>query len=672
MLLQILQLRNPAVRAAGLVPGACSGWFCSASEPSHSTSDSVSHSGSEQHDLNTSPSPHLTSSTAVLSHPSLSTHGTNTQTYSATPGHTHPSPAAAPSIYRLQDVTNIRDIADLFLVHHHFLDAAHVERLVMRALQLAAPAPKQRDSTPAPASPAGKLAQPAAVLSTILRYHPPLSVKSVTALLWFFLSHPTLHTPRDHLLTALCAAPRAEGMRFDFAQSGDILSVLGAALSSLRTPERQADRATPSRRTASASLSTAVPPELHRACTEFSTRLAQHIVQLLNHPDSQPPSVGFKGPESLAMMCRGAAQLHIRHPPFWDATAAAVLRGGMTSGSLDACTRITGAFASTGRNSPHLADVLLHVAQLAVCTANQTPRSSTAAPGLLLAFSRARYHHEQLFSVLVSGMTADCGRLTVLDVSSVLLACARVGHDTRQVGTLLRSLAASPAWDRRFASECTHRPAAHMLWSLAVMDLLSGHPALVSQLLHVFKSVNRSAQLAPVAAVQLTQVHASLTRLGISTTGLPSRKVLAAAVAAGIKGAADFMPTSGSPSQSDVFHRLARMIGTHGIVSVQEEGRLVERCVGVDILVVFQGGRKVAVEVDGPTHFLFSDGSMLDGSTRLRNDALAHAVGGRHNLVCLRKEGHHWLNYVSGRSVEGPPEQFLLEELLAGGRSSST
>ncbi|MEW5312452.1 MAG: hypothetical protein WDW38_004086 [Sanguina aurantia] len=539
----------------------------------------------------------------------------------------------------------------------------------MRALQLAAPAPKQKNSTTDSASPASTSAQPAAVLSTILRHHPPLSVSAITALLSFFLSHPTLHTPRDHLLTALCAAPHAKGMQFDFAQSGDILSVLGAALSSL-TPERQADRATPSRRTASASLSTAVPPELHRACTEFSTRLAQHIVQLvrIRDPDSQPSSVNFKGPESLAMMCRGAAQLHIRHPPFWDATAAAVLRGGMTSGSLDACTRITGAFASTGRNSTHLADVLLRIAQLAVCTANQKPLSLTTGAILLLAFAKARYHHEELFSVLVSGMTADCGRLTVLDVSSVLLACARVGHDTRQVGTLLRSLAASPAWDRRFASEIMHRPAANMLWSLAVMDMLSDHPTLVSQLLHVFKSVTRSVHLHPLAAVQLTQVHASLTRFGISTTGLPSRKVLAAAVAAGKKRAADFMPTSGSPSQSDVFHRLARMIGTHGIVSVQEEGMVMDGSVGVDILVVFKDGRRVAVEVDGCTHFLLSDSSMLNGNTRLRNGMLAHAVGGRHNLVCLRKEGHHWLNYVSGRSVEGPPEQFLLEEILAGGK----
>lgn len=73
----------------------------------------------------------------------------------------------------------------------------------------------------------------------------------------------------------------------------------------------------------------------------------------------------------------------------------------------------------------------------------------------------------------------------------------------------------------------------------------------------------------------------------------------------------------------------------------------------VDIQVTSKDGRRVAIETDGPSHFLLSDCSKMVGSTWWRNDLVAHAVGGSHNLVCIRPDKDQWLNVISGKSVKG-------------------
>lgn len=580
--------------------------------------------------------------------------------------------AARASLQKLHTLSSMTSVEALFLQHKHYLDAACMERVVIRVLRLSQIRATEDSSAICPGVTACPERQPAAaatILSNILSHQPQLSIKAATALLSFFLSHPTMHIPRDHLLSVLCQLPDSHHQQLDFTHSGNLLCVLGGLLPGI-TPGKGPARSKPGRKSqTSASATPNLPPKLHQACTEFTSTLVRHIIRLMNRSDSLSPSAPFTGPESLAMICAGATRLQVDFPPFWDAAASALLRGGMTSGGLEASGIIATAFASSGQDSPYLAKVFSHIAELMVGKAAIIGQPQASCAALLVAFGKVGFHHAPLFDeVLSATIAADLGKLDVLNVSCIVLACARVGHDRRLVDDLLRRLVVSPAWERRAPSEMIKWASSNMLWSLSVMEMLPDHPSLVSQLRQVFKHTTSLKRLHPVAAMQLTQVRALLTRLGMSTRCLPATALLARAVAAGSKQSADFLRFNGSNMQSDVLKRLTQMIGSNGIVSVQHEGKLMDGLLSVDVLVGFESGRRVAVEVDGHHHFLLSDSRKVDGRTRLRNDMLAYAVGGSCNLVCLRREGHCWSNYISGKSSEGSPESFLLEEVLAGGK----
>ncbi|MEW5312453.1 MAG: hypothetical protein WDW38_004087 [Sanguina aurantia] len=322
------------------------------------------------------------------------------------------------------------------------------------------------------------------------------------------------------------------------------------------------------------------------------------------------------------MLCNGAARLNTSHPPFWDALASALLSGGMTGVSLAMCGSIAAAFASTGASSKHVADIFLHIAERVVGDTQCVAKTPSSCVTLLSAFGKARYHHAPLFDKLLSLMDVSYSKF---DVTSVLLACARVGHDRREVDALLHRLAVSRVWQPPFPSEINEWSASNMLWSLTVLGMLSEHPLLVRKLKR-FKHITSPKQLHPLAAMQLTQVRATLTRLNISTYGLPTRKLLADAVAAGSKRDSEFLRFDGSNLQTKVFQSLQKMIGSHGIVAVEGEAKLARRLLSVDVLVTLESGRRVGVEVDGSSHFLLSDSSKVDGSTRLRNDMLAYLL----------------------------------------------
>lgn len=270
-------------------------------------------------------------------------------------------------------------------------------------------------------------------------------------------------------------------------------------------------------------------------------------------------------------------------------------------------------------------------------------------------------------------MTADCqsvnSHLDMIDMSSALLACAHVCHDKQAVSGMLLQFAASAVCQRLFAGKPSFWCAANMLWSLTVMDLLPDHPTFLSQLLRVFKDVSSPSQLHPTAAMQLRQVAASLKMQGISADGLPSQDIIAEAVAAGSRNDPDFLRFDGSKGQTNIFNRLKKMEGMHDITSVEEEVKMMHGLVCVDMLVMMKDGRKVAVEVDGDYHFLLSDNSKVDGSTHWRNSILAAAVGGRHNVVAIKRNGYQLVNLINGRTVQGCPDKFLLNQILTGARA---
>ena len=73
-----------------------------------------------------------------------------------------------------------------------------------------------------------------------------------------------------------------------------------------------------------------------------------------------------------------------------------------------------------------------------------------------------------------------------------------------------------------------------------------------------------------------------------------------------------------SRTQLEIFESIRRLPGCSDAVSehLTEDGFF-----RIDIALQLNGGQKLAIEVDGPTHFL-SDGKTLNGSTGLRNRLL--------------------------------------------------
>eukprot|EP00198_Chlamydomonas_reinhardtii_P014293 XP_001703630.1 predicted protein of CLR family [Chlamydomonas reinhardtii] len=113
-----------------------------------------------------------------------------------------------------------------------------------------------------------------------------------------------------------------------------------------------------------------------------------------------------------------------------------------------------------------------------------------------------------------------------------------------------------------------------------------------------------------------------------------------------------------SSTQEQVAEALKRLLqkGRLPIVSVETEV-VVEGVLGrADIVAGWSDGRRVAIEVDGPDHFLTNrkdDPSAVDGSTALRNRQLRRALGeGR--LLCVP----YWEWYAAARvSAPGAPQQ---------------
>lgn len=579
--------------------------------------------------------------------------------------------AAATAILTLHKV-RLDGMESIFTEHRACLDAAGVEKVVLRVLQLATAA-LHNSSANSNSVPASFLSQPAAILSRILSHHPPLSVRAATELVVFFAWQPTMPVPRIHLLSTLCGVPDDQIHQFDIRRTGDTLCAISIILPSIVPGSAMGTEISTRRGKPPASDQTpAIDPNLHKACIKLSQRLVQHASGLLSHSDISPSPKPFLGPEALSVICVGAARLQVRNTQFWDAVASSLLRGSLKGASVHMCSNVAWAFTVAGTDSKHLANVFQHIADLVVRKNVRSLVSTTSRGQLLAAFGKVGFHHTQLFDMVLSSFVADCSKLDMLNLTSVLLACARVGHDRQLVDELLQKLAVSASWERRLLTETPHRLAANMLWSLSVMEMVLEHDRLVSQLLLIFQKTAPHTQLRPLEAMQLTQVYASLLRYGISISGLPPKAQLACMVAVGVTENADFNQLRGSKAQSEVFQRLARMKGSNGIVAVEEEAPLIGGLVNVDVLVTFESGRQVAVEMDGPSHFLLSDKSKVGGSTRWRNDTVSDALGGRHNLVCIKRDGPQWLNYISGRSVERGADKFLLRELLFGSEPQSS
>ncbi|PNH04316.1 hypothetical protein TSOC_009527 [Tetrabaena socialis] len=308
-------------------------------------------------------------------------------------------------------------------------------------------------------------------------------------------------------------------------------------------------------------------------------------------------------------------------------------------------------------------------------------------------YALALVRHHPAAALLESTAAASdmlCTRATGQVCANLLWSLATLGvpYDPRLVGVLLE----------RLRGEVNEQNLANSLWALAVMgpDVLSSHRCSVEGLLReLVRRWNEdeagaiggsgAVQFNTLELRQLWQVQQELVHtdgcaelagiLPADKGAGPQQSTLTNAMRCAAEGQVD-----ADQRTSDLQRRVVRMLvrlqrqlaseqgqqqlaGAPCIVSVSGEQQ-VEGMVGrVDVVVELVGGRWVAMEVDGPTHFLSNDPHTRDrnGSTQLRDRQLGRLFGAG-NVVSVP----HW----EWREMRGDVEReegYLLRLLRGSG-----
>ncbi|KAG2497824.1 hypothetical protein HYH03_004094 [Edaphochlamys debaryana] len=248
------------------------------------------------------------------------------------------------------------------------------------------------------------------------------------------------------------------------------------------------------------------------------------------------------------------------------------------------------------------------------------------------------------------------GRL--LERTGEAVGALRQGADPQACANLLWALANLRLYDERLVDALAGRLGellgqdpeqlirqglCNSLWALAVMgpDVLFRHSGLVEGLL---REVERrwAAEgggafvddgLTQLWYVQLELAHAGggeLQRILGAGDGRQGSLLGAARAAAEKAAAEDTRESSMERQVASALERLAERLGPGTLLSVHR-GCVVPRLGrAVDVVVELAGGRRVAVEVDGPSHFLANrprDPTAVDGPTELRNRQLGRVFG---------------------------------------------
>ncbi|PNH09529.1 hypothetical protein TSOC_003854 [Tetrabaena socialis] len=315
---------------------------------------------------------------------------------------------------------------------------------------------------------------------------------------------------------------------------------------------------------------------------------------------------------------------------------------------------------------------------------------------LWLALGRARHHPvAALLEGTIEASEVLRTQATGQGCANMLLSLATLGdmYNRRLVDVLVKRL-----WEllpKR--GEVNEQDMANSLWALAVMspDALVRYRRVVERLLRKLVRRWSAAEAAAIgdsgvpfasaALVQLWQVQQELAHA--DECGELAGILAAAEGAAGYQNGSLFRAmqcaaaaeggiADGAMSdlQRQVVSALGRLqrrqqlpAGVSSIASVSGE-QVVEGLVGrVDVVVELAGGRWVAVEVDGPWHFLANDPHTRDrnGPTQLRDRQLGRLFGAG-NVVSVP----YW-EWCELRNDRGREEEYLAMRVLglgAGGR----
>jgi hypothetical protein len=250
----------------------------------------------------------------------------------------------------------------------------------------------------------------------------------------------------------------------------------------------------------------------------------------------------------------------------------------------------------------------------------------------LWACAQLRSYPAELFAALDSQQQWDrlLPAMNGQALSNTALACAVLDHrDEQLLARLLQQAlhqqSVSSSSSMQFTTQCV----CNLCWSVAVLDLQRLASSVV-ELLHQANRKQQWADFAPESTMQLQQVHQwLLDRQLVGGRGLAGAlteqqlQQCSTAVREQLVVSAAEPP---SEMQQQVFTVVQQLTSAGALLwqqSPQQEQLSVPDAAGlIDIAGVTADGVLLAIEVDGPFHFLWPD-RRLDGTTQHRNRVLA-------------------------------------------------
>jgi len=290
----------------------------------------------------------------------------------------------------------------------------------------------------------------------------------------------------------------------------------------------------------------------------------------------------------------------------------------------------------------------------------------------LWAFAKLQYYPGKLLEDICKSRAArkQLATASLRELCAGAVACARLGHTSRLSRDMLRLAVHSTHARIMDFDPANVRAAANLCWAHLVPLLLqqqqreSEDRVALRRIISLADACSRAWNSSTnLARQQLYQVHLWLKDAQLSDApkglqGILSEQHLAECKAAWIDSAQD---PSTSRLQSQVFKQLQQLPG-----SIWREPPVLEQHTGdkafsIDVAAVRADGTQLAIEVDGPRHFLLPDNA-LDGPTQCRNKSLA-ARG--YTVVSIP--------YYELRRLATEQQQldYLLAKVLTAGTSAS-
>jgi hypothetical protein len=344
-------------------------------------------------------------------------------------------------------------------------------------------------------------------------------------------------------------------------------------------------------------------------------------------PEAVRRSLGDFDPQALSNTAWAFAKSRLTAPELFNAISAEVVRRGL-GGNEQALSNTAWAFATASYASPELfKSISAEAVRRGLGGFNEQALSNTA-----WAFATAGHSSPELFAAIsAEAVRRQLGGFNEQNLSNTAWAFATVGHASPQ---LFAAISAEVV--RRRMGGFNAQNISNTAWAFAVLDLPSA-----DELFGSARFTSRCTHFeASFSLKDLTQLH----QWSLWREERDGRSALWPGLSESLRQACRdaFIAEEGKPSQLqfDVVREIRSRVA-----HVEEEHRCKLTGYSIDALVTLNDGTRIAVEVDGPSHFI-GRSQQPAGATLLKHRQLRH-FGWRLESVPYwewnRSKELHWL-----------------------------